>query len=111
MKEVKITYIITDENDKEIVVIGKAGENLLDIAHDNKIELQHNCGGVCGCSTCQVYIEGGQDSLGEISDAEEDRIDLAENPKLNSRLACQCEIDANTTDLKVRIPKQDFLGH
>ena len=111
MNKVKITYIISDENDKEITVIGKEGENLLDIAHNNELELQHNCGGVCGCSTCHVYIEEGEDSLGEISDSEEDRIDLAENPKLNSRLACQCEIEVNTTDLKVRIPSQDFLGH
>ena len=111
MKEVKITYIITDENDREITVVGKENENLLDIAHDNKIELQHNCGGVCGCSTCHVYIVLGEEGLPDISEAEEDRIDLAVDPKLNSRLACQCEIGPNTTDLKVRIPHQDFLGH
>ena len=111
MNKIKVTYIISDENDKEIVISGLEGDNLLDIAHDNKIELQHNCGGVCGCSTCHVYVEDGVDSTSEISDNEEDRIDLAENPKLNSRLACQCEIEAGTTDLKVRIPNQNFLGH
>jgi hypothetical protein len=41
------------------------------------------------------------ETLPEISDAEEDFIDRAVNPKLNSRLACQCRIIA---DVEVTIP-------
>ncbi len=108
---VNVTFIIADEDKKEVVVAVKEGDSLLDAAHDNNLELQHNCGGVCGCSTCHVYIEKGEEGLPEMSEAEEDRVDLAEDPKLNSRLACQCEIGANTKDLVVTIPTQDFLGH
>jgi 2Fe-2S ferredoxin len=86
------------------------GENVLDVCLDNGIDLQHNCGGVCGCSTCHVYINKGQNHVQEISDKEEDFIDRAISPRINSRLACQCiMIDG---DIEVTIPDQSqFLGH
>ena len=59
--------------------------------------------------TCHVYIEEGMDSLPEITDKEEDFIDRAINPSINSRLACQCKI---SSDLTVTIPDQEqFNGH
>jgi len=86
------------------------GENVLDIALENGIELQHNCGGVCGCSTCQVYVNHGMDNIQEISDKEEDFIDRALNPKITSRLACQCVVLVG--DISVTIPDQSsFMGH
>src|SRR5262245_23358810 len=60
------------------------GQTILDLALKNDIDLHHNCGGVCACTTCHVYIEKGMDHIDEISDKEEDFIDRAVNPKLNS---------------------------
>ena len=57
-----------------------------------------------------VYINSGGDDLPEISDKEEDFIDRAENPRINSRLACQCVVEADM-QLVVTIPPQHFLGH
>jgi len=37
----------------------EAGQSLLEIALTNDIELHHNCGGVCACSTCHLYVEKG----------------------------------------------------
>ena len=91
--------------------VAAPGESVLDVALNNGIQLQHNCGGVCGCSTCHVYINAGGDDLPEISDKEEDFIDRAENPRINSRLGCQCVVDAATESLIVEIPLQHFLGH
>ena len=90
--------------------VAAAGESVLDVALNNGIQLQHNCGGVCGCSTCHIYINAGGDELPEISDKEEDFIDRAENPRINSRLACQCVVEADM-QLVVTIPPQHFLGH
>lgn len=86
------------------------GESVLDVCMDNGIELQHNCGGVCGCSTCHIYVNKGMDNVQEISDKEEDFIDRAVNPRINSRLGCQCVmIDG---DIEVTLPDQSqFLGH
>ena len=86
------------------------GESVLDVCLDNGIELQHNCGGVCGCSTCQVYVNKGMNNIQEISDKEEDFIDRAVNPRINSRLGCQCIIIDG--ELEVTLPNQNqFLGH
>lgn len=86
------------------------GESVLDVCLDNGIELQHNCGGVCGCSTCHLYVLCGMSSLQAISEKEEDFIDRAIDPRINSRLGCQCvAVDGN---IEVTIPDQtQFLGH
>jgi ferredoxin, 2Fe-2S len=87
------------------------GDSILEIALKNDIDLHHNCGGVCACSTCHVYIESGDDFLPEITDREEDFIDRAVSPRLNSRLACQCVLDAGSGTLNVLVPDQSqFLG-
>ena len=86
------------------------GESVLDVCLENGIELQHNCGGVCGCSTCHVYINQGMDNIQEISDKEEDFIDRAVNPRINSRLGCQCVLIDG--DIEITLPDQSqFLGH
>ena len=89
----------------------KPGQSLLEVALLNNIELHHNCGGVCACSTCHLYVESGEQYLEEISDKEEDFIDRAVNPRLNSRLGCQCVLQEGQGEINVRIPDQSqFLG-
>lgn len=89
----------------------QADQSLLEVALKNDIELHHNCGGVCACSTCHVYIETGDQFLEEITDREEDFIDRAVSPRLNSRLGCQCVLHPGDGDVIVTIPDQSqFLG-
>lgn len=85
-------------------------QNLVEIALDNNIELHHNCGMVCGCSTCHVYLESGDEHVPEISDREEDFIDRARNPRINSRLGCQCILEfGGSGTLVVTVPDQSLL--
>ncbi len=100
-----------EEKDKQpIELFIAAGEDVLDVVLDNQIELQHNCGGVCGCSTCHIYVNAGMDNIQEISEKEEDFIDRAVRPKITSRLACQCVVLDG--DIEITIPDQSgFLGH
>jgi len=87
------------------------GQSLLEVALKNDIELHHNCGGVCACSTCHLYVEQGEDFLEELSDKEEDFIDRAINPRLNSRLGCQCVLQEADGNIVVTLPDQtQFLG-
>ncbi len=89
----------------------EAGQTLLEIALKNDIDLHHNCGGVCACTTCHLYIEKGMDHIDEISDKEEDFIDRAVNPKLNSRLGCQSLLNEGDGEIEVTLPDQtQFLG-
>jgi ferredoxin, 2Fe-2S len=89
-----------------------ADQSILEVALDNGIELHHNCGGVCACSTCHLYLEKGEDFIDEITDKEEDFIDRAVNPRLNSRLGCQCVLHPGRSgEIAVTLPDQtQFLG-
>lgn len=84
-------------------------DSILEVALKNNIHLHHNCGGVCACSTCHIYLDQGEDFVEELSDKEEDFIDRARNPKLNSRLSCQCILLEGNGRLKVTIPDQSLI--
>jgi ferredoxin, 2Fe-2S len=87
------------------------GQSILEVALINEIDLHHNCGGVCACSTCHLYVNKGEDQLEELSDREEDFIDRAVNPRLNSRLGCQCLLLDGDGEIEVTLPDQtQFLG-
>ena len=87
------------------------GQSILEVALKNNINLHHNCGGVCACSTCHLYISKGEGLVEALSDKEEDFIDRAINPRLNSRLSCQCILLEDGGDIEVTLPDQSqFLG-
>jgi 2Fe-2S ferredoxin len=95
-------------------VKGMVGDNILDLAEDNGMHINSNCGMVCACSTCHVYIEKGEDLLSEITDQEEDFIDRAINPRIESRLSCQCIIENDDEEelIEVLVPDQSqIIGH
>jgi 2Fe-2S ferredoxin len=86
-------------------------QSLLEVALQNDINLHHNCGGVCACSTCHLYVVRGDQFIDEISDKEEDFVDRAVNPRLNSRLGCQCLLHPGGGHVIVTLPDQtQFLG-
>jgi len=80
---------------------GKPG-SLLDIALAHGIELEHNCGGSCACTTCHVVVKEGEENLSEMAEDEEDRLDTAEGLTIHSRLGCQAVVRG---DVAVEIPK------
>jgi ferredoxin, 2Fe-2S len=100
-----------EEKGRESVEIkdAKEGLSILEIALLNDINLHHNCGGVCACSTCHVYILKGENVIDELTDKEEDFIDRAKNPRINSRLGCQCVLLNSDGSIEVTIPDQTVL--
>lgn len=86
-------------------------QSILEVALTHDINLHHNCGGVCACSTCHLYVESGEDYLEELTDKEEDFIDRAVNPRINSRLGCQCVLHPGEGHVTVTLPDQSqFFG-
>src|SRR6476469_9889282 len=108
----KVTFKFEQKGIEPVTINNVAhDQSILEIALTNDIELHHNCGGVCACSTCHVYVEKGEDFLEELSDKEEDFIDRAVNPRLNSRLGCQCVLHPGEGEIMVTLPDQtQFLG-
>ena len=78
--------------------------SFLDVAENNGVFLDHACGGVCACSTCHVLIKSGEKGLTPADDDELDRLDMAADQQLNSRLGCQAVI-TRPGDYVVEIPK------
>jgi 2Fe-2S ferredoxin len=111
MATIKFTF--EDKSIQPVTVENaEADVSILEIAEDNGVHLNHNCGGVCACSTCHIYVEKGDEFLEEISDKEEDFVDRAINPRLESRLACQCIILEEDAVVEVEIPDQSkIIGH
>lgn len=110
MYSLKINF---EEKDIEPVTLTdiKPDQSLLEVILDAGIELHHNCGGVCACSTCHIYIKSGEAHIAELSDKEEDFIDRAVNPRIESRLGCQCILANGAGNLEITLPDQtQFLG-
>ena len=66
-----------------------------------------DCGGGMACATCHVYVkEDWLDKLPTKEDGEEDMLDMAYEPKQNSRLSCQLIVSDELDGLEVTIPEK-----
>src|SRR3990172_5797331 len=77
--------------------------SFLDIALNHGLHLEHACGGNCACTTCHVWVQQGKELLSEAQDDELDRLDMAADLQLNSRLGCQLVIE-RPGEIVVEIP-------
>ncbi|AEI68468.1 2Fe-2S iron-sulfur cluster-binding protein [Corallococcus macrosporus] len=84
------------------------GTTLLDAAESCGAQVGHSCGGVCGCSTCHIWVRKGLDSLSEQTDAEADRLDMGFDVRPYSRLSCQTELGAE--DIVVEITEESLTA-
>ncbi len=84
--------------DDKTIEVAK-GENLLDAAEKCGAKMGHACGGVCACSTCHSWVVKGFDSLSEMEEREEDRLDMAFEVRPESRLGCQAEVGAEDVEV------------
>ena len=100
----KITYISHDG--KKNVVEVPIGLSVMEGAVQNNIEgIDADCGGSMACATCHVYIsENWFNKLTKIHDAEQDMLDMAYEPKKNSRLSCQIIVSDDLDGLEVTTP-------
>ena len=102
------------------------GENLLDIAQANDLEMEGRlcicefrssmrltdgcpgaCGGSCACSTCHVIVDSDDmyDQIPEATDDENDMLDLAFGLTETSRLGCQVQMTKELDGLVVKLPQ------
>ncbi|KAJ9639987.1 mitochondrial matrix iron-sulfur protein [Coniosporium tulheliwenetii] len=103
-EERHVTFIDKD-NDRHTFTVAD-GDNLLDIAQANDLEMEGACGGSCACSTCHVIVEDPDmyDKMPEPDDDENDMLDLAFGLTETSRLGCQVKMTKELDGLVVRLP-------
>ena len=102
----KITYKDHQGNSKTIEV--ENGLTVMEGAVQNNITgIDADCGGSMACATCHVYVEDSWfNKLPKAEDAEKDMIDMAYEPKKNSRLSCQIIVSDELDGLTVCIPSK-----
>ena len=102
----KITYNDNQGNSKTIEV--ENGLSVMEGAIQNNIPgIDADCGGSMACATCHVYVEEKWlNRLPKAEDAEVDMIDMAFEPKKNSRLSCQLIVSDELNGLTVTTPSK-----
>ena len=100
----KITYIDTSNNSKTIEV--ENGLTVMEGAIQKEIQgIDADCGGSMACATCHVYVdEKWLNKIPKAEEAEIDMIDMAYEPKKNSRLSCQIIVSDELDGLIVTTP-------
>jgi len=99
----KVTFILADGTKREI----DAGEGLsiLEVAHQNHVDLEGACEGSLACATCHVIVAPEWfDKLEPASEDEEDMLDLAFGLTSTSRLGCQIIVSPKLDGLVVSLP-------
>ena len=102
----KVTYKDHQGNAKTLEVDN--GLSVMEGAVQNDIPgIDADCGGSMACATCHVYVEENWFSkLPKAEEAEIDMIDMAYEPKKNSRLSCQIIVSDELDGLVVNIPSK-----
>ena len=90
---------------ERITVEAPVGLSVLEIAHQNNIDLEGACEGSLACSTCHVIVDSEwYDTLPDAQEEEEDMLDLAFGLTRTSRLGCQIIMTDELDGLKLRLP-------
>ena len=102
----KITF--KDNQGKLKTIEVENGLSVMEGAIQNDIPgIDADCGGSMACATCHVYVEENWfNKLPKTEDAEIDMIDMAHEPKKNSRLSCQLIVSDEMDGLIVTTPEK-----
>ena len=102
----KITYKDYQGTSKTIEV--ESGLSVMEGAIQKEIPgIDADCGGSMACATCHVYVDDKWlDKIPKAEDAENDMIDMAFEPKKNSRLSCQIIVNDELDGLEVTTPEK-----
>ena len=101
-EKIKVIFI---EGDQEREIEALVGLSILEVAHNNDIDLEGACEGSLACATCHVVLEEKiYEHLGEIEEAEEDMLDLAFGLTATSRLGCQIILTKELDGMRVKLP-------
>ena len=102
----KITYKDFQGGSKTIEI--ESGLTVMEGAIQNDIPgIDADCGGSMACATCHVYVDQQWiDKIPKAEDAENDMIDMAFEPKKNSRLSCRIIVSEELNGLEVTTPEK-----
>eukprot|EP01147_Barroeca_monosierra_P000514 gene514-3839_t len=105
--ESTVRVIFKDHEGGQQECHARIGQNILDVAIDNDIDLEGACGGTLACSTCHVIVDQHWfNKLNEAEDEELDMLDLASGLTDTSRLGCQIQLTKDLDGIEVTLPDE-----
>ena len=104
----KITFVESNGTHHSIEIPN--GNSLMQGAIDNVVPgIEGDCGGLCACATCHVYIKADwQAHCQEAEELEKNILDFAFEVNEDSRLACQIEVSNDLDGMQVHLPKRQY---
>lgn len=94
-------------NGKKCAFEAVEGKTLLEVAQDNRLNVEGACGGVMACSTCHMIIDPEWIfKLTNSSKEEHEMLDITWGVKENSRLGCQITVTEKLDGLVVSLPSE-----
>ncbi|MEE2980928.1 MAG: ferredoxin family 2Fe-2S iron-sulfur cluster binding protein [Pseudomonadota bacterium] len=100
-----MTFIRPDGERREVEA--PLGLSILEVARKHDIDIEGACEGSLACSTCHIIVDPGHFCrLPEITEDEEDMLDLAFDLTKTSRLGCQIIITEDLDGLTVTLPSE-----
>jgi 2Fe-2S ferredoxin len=105
----KVTFLPSGDSlefDLNALPYGEHGKpkSFLDVARHFGFHIEHACGGSCACTTCHIVLKSGERYVSPMEDDEADRVELAADLQLGSRLGCQAVLMSNDAEIVVEIP-------
>jgi 2Fe-2S ferredoxin len=103
-----VTFIDRDGIRREVQAEG--GVSLMEAGIYNDVEgLVAECGGVCSCATCHVYVaEEWLSRLAPASADERDLLELAKEVRPGSRLSCQVRLSEALDGMTVEVADNEI---
>lgn len=99
---ITIHFVAHDGSSRE--VRAEPGISLMEAARSNGVDgIDADCGGVCACATCHVYLRDGALGVNAADEEEEDQLDEAWGLQADSRLSCCVKV--GRTPITVELPR------
>ncbi len=103
-----VTYVEADGSRHSVEV--DIGTSLMQAALDNMIPgIEGDCGGLCACGTCHIYLSPlWQASCEEADELERGILEFAFEVNDSSRLSCQITMSDALAGIEIHLPKRQY---
>lgn len=102
--------IYVEDNGTEHEVEVPVGVSIMQGAVNHLVPgIEGDCGGLCACGTCHVYIDDGWRPIcGEPDELETGMLEFAYDVEDCSRLSCQIAVSEEMEGMRVRMPVRQY---
>jgi ferredoxin, 2Fe-2S len=104
----EVVFVESDGTEHRVEV--PVGTSIMQGAVEHLVPgIEGDCGGLCACGTCHVYVpESWRDACGEADELEVGILEFAFGVDDRSRLSCQIVMSDKIDGLRLHLPKRQY---